>query len=319
MLIRLACPNCRSELSYPGNAAGTRANCPRCQSAFLIPIPTATTIAEKTPEPDSFRDETPIPEQIARERPRPVYKQTPKRDEEPEPEEGTRRSGGRIRKKVKIKKGKNPNLLYLVGGGIGALLFVAGAIVLIWNMSSESKPKIKMPEASHFQIGTPEASPFPDAPTHMDIPPSWSRNANSFGYQAAWPIKGDKLGYAPSGEFSVKGEPVDSWTYTDKAAKITWSIQRTKLSPLDESDVDATLDRAVEKMKREGLNALKSEKRSIAGEPVVLVTGIQQGVRTTARISASKQQLWTATVACPEATPNDDPQIWRFLYSFKPL
>ncbi|MFO0936619.1 MAG: hypothetical protein U0798_08925 [Gemmataceae bacterium] len=294
---------------------------------FLIPIPTAQTIHGNpvkssdsgSATPASLQqDETPTPEKQTIEKPRPVYKQFPAKNDSSPAVERVHRPG-RTRRRVKIgdKKGNSFNLIALAVGGGLLLVLVVG--LLIWSLTS--KPKTSTPATnllSGKSVLDQEPDPFDGIPKTYRMPMSWSKtDREKYGFDLFWPVKGSKAGYTNEADLMTRGMPIEFWSYTNKEKNYAYSLEQIPITEIQHVDIENTLKRFTEKLRQDGLNKIQQSEREMDGRRTLLVTGIKNKMRSTLKIQWTPRTLWVAKVECPESESFNDSNVWDFLLSFK--
>lgn len=304
----------------PDTAAGKNRLCPKCNLMFRVPVP--PTVADKPlPEAQLLDESTPFPEPVdTRPAPRPIYKQH--RDTPPsESMSAESRSGGRKKRRKRIAEKRNhysPGIL--IGVGILVLAIFAGFVFFAARIAEEpAGPK------PLFPIEDPKPAPtegpvIPVEPTSVDIPKTWSINAPSFGFRAAWPVPPGQLGYCPIESLTVgyNGLKPNTWAFTESGQRIIMTVSVVDLPDESEIDAEATLDRHVEILRRKAPR-IGVTPMAIAGVPARQISFVADGDRSISRVVFKGGRLWTVSVVCPQTVSAEDPKVVRFLNAFQPL
>jgi hypothetical protein len=291
---------------------------------FRVPVP--RDVAERPlPEAQLLAESTPVPPPAdTRPAPRPVYKQT--RDT-PAPDDKTRdkaerRPGERSRRRRRIRAPEtNVPRGVLIAGGIMLLTLVGGLAYAIIHFSAETPgPKPLIPvDAPSSSVA--EGPAIPTGPTVVDLPKTWSMNAPSLGFVAAWPVLKGNLGYTPVEALSVaySGLKPNSWSYIESTQRIMMSVSVIDLIEVGSIDAEATIDRYVDKMRPKAPTTLGVTPMTIAGQPARQIAYVTDSERSISRVTLKGNRLWTVSVVCPQTVAADDPKVVRFLSLFEPI
>jgi hypothetical protein len=171
MPLTVECPSCGSRMTAPDKLAGKTVRCPKCATAFGVPLPDAgfevveddepvvakPRVKPQAPEPgfEVVEDEEPVVAK-PRKKPRPSVVEADDEDDDDRT----------LRKKKKPKKGLSPVLLYgsiasvvlLVGVGVGIYFLTTGGKGGGGGVIGPSWSKFDAPDGS-FSTSFPEGPP----------------------------------------------------------------------------------------------------------------------------------------------------------------